>query len=182
MNLLEASIKTARENLGKKEIAGNNGFKDPVFDRYMRMVGFENGWAWCALFAQLCWSKEPYEKKAFLITSISDCFTANAVRTFENFENDQSGYFQVSKEPDIGAVVIWEKRVNGKPDKTGIWTKGHAGIVSEISEKGFKSIEGNTNSEGGREGIEVAEMQRIYNFEDQNGLCLKGFIKLSDNG
>lgn len=178
MNLHEAAIKTAEEFKGKKEFKGNQGFQDPTFDRYMRMVGFENGWAWCALFAELCWLKEPYEKKAFLMPVITDCFAANAVKTYENFQNDTSGYFQVSKEPNIGSVVIWEKRKNGEPDKTGAWTKGHAGIVSNIGYDGFKSIEGNTNSEGGREGIEVAEKEREYNFYDKNGLALKGFISL----
>ena len=110
---------------------------------------------------------------------ISDCFAANAVRTYENFKNDKSGFFKVTKEPKIGDVVIWEKRINGEPDKIGIWTKGHAGIVSMVSSSGFMSIEGNTNSQGGREGIEVAEKARDYNFYDKNGLCLKGFITLA---
>ena len=179
MNLLEASISTAKKYVGQKEYKGNQGFKDPTFDHYMRLVGFENGYAWCALFAELCWLKEPYEKKAFLMPVISDCFAANAVRTYENFKNDKSGLFKVTKEPKIGDVVIWEKRINGEPDKIGIWTKGHAGIVSMVSSSGFMSIEGNTNSQGGREGIEVAEKARDYNFYDKNGLCLKGFITLA---
>jgi hypothetical protein len=48
-----------------------------------------------------------------------------------------------------------------------------------VSSSGFMSIEGNTNSNGGREGIEVAEKARDYNFYDKNGLCLKGFITLA---
>ena len=161
MDLYEASVLTANKYEGKKEIPGNNGFVDPVFDRMMRMVGFTNSWAWCSLFAQLCWLEEPYEKKAFLMPVIWDCFTPNAVKTYENFKNDDTGHFEVSNKPTEGAVVIWEKRVNGEPDKTGIWTKGHAGIVLEHSSSGFISMEGNTNAQGGREGIEVAKKQEI---------------------
>lgn len=178
MTLHEASIRTALEFKGQREIKGNQGFKNPTFDRYMRMVGFENGWAWCALFAELCWLKEPYTNKAHLMPTITDCFSANAVKTYENFQNDKSGLFKVGKEAQIGSVVIWEKRKKGEPDKTGIWTKGHAGIVSMVSSSGFMSIEGNTNDSGGREGIEVAEKARDYNYYDKEGLCLKGFISL----
>jgi hypothetical protein len=59
----------------------------------------------------------------------------------------------------------------GKPG----WT-GHIGIVSEVSETSFKCIEGNTNKAGGREGIEVAEKTRTYQWKAINGLQLVGFI------
>jgi len=38
-------------------------------------------------------------------------------------------------------------------------------------------MEGNTNSEGKREGIEVAEKVRTLNFKTDNGLRLLGFVK-----
>ena len=178
MNLMQAAVKTARQYVGQKEIKGNNGFENPVFDRYMRMVGFENGWAWCALFAELCWLQEPYENKAFLMPIITDCFSANAVKSYENFAVDKSGFFKTSLTPSMGALVVWASMTNGQPNKSGIWTRGHAGIVSNVYPDRFKSIEGNTNSQGGREGIEVAEKTRYVNYLDQNGLVVKGFVSL----
>ena len=49
--------------------------------------------------------------------------------------------------------------------------------VVRISKKDFTTIDGNSNSSGGREGIEVAEKTRKYNFNSNNGLRLIGFIK-----
>ncbi len=89
----EEAIKFAQDHVGYEEISGNNGFKDKTFDTIMRQVGFENTWAWCALFAELCWSYPTYDGKWKVFQSLSDNFSANAVRTFENFEKDDSGLF-----------------------------------------------------------------------------------------
>jgi hypothetical protein len=40
----------------------------------------------------------------------------------------------------------------------------------------FQCIEGNTNANGGREGIEVANRKRKINLGGLNGLVLQGFI------
>ena len=166
----------AKSQIGQKEIKGNMGFVDPVFDMIMRRVGFEDSQAWCALFAEACYSFPTYEHKSKVFLTISDCFSANAVRTYDNFQKYGGEFFEVGKKLLTGSVVIWEKRTNGEPIKNDIWTVGHAGIVSEVHEDYFKSIEGNGNSSGGREGIEVVEMVRKYNYFDKDGLCLKGFI------
>lgn len=174
----EAVLKWAESHIGYREFPGNQGFKDPVFDNMMRSVGFKNGWAWCALFAEACWAIPTYSGKSKVFVSISDNFSANAVRSFENFQNDQTELFSIIKSgiPSPGDVVIWEKRSQGDPVKNGIWTIGHAGIVQSAEEGFFKSIEGNSNDAGGREGIEVAVKTRKYNYFDKHGLCLKGFI------
>lgn len=178
MKIGEAAVEFAKNHVGYKEVKGNMGFQDPVFDTLMRQVGFENTWAWCALFAELCWSYPTYDNKWKVFQSISDNFSANAVKTYENFRNDTTGFFTVLSEgvPSPGDIVIWEKRKNGEPKKIDIWTVGHAGIVEEASKATFVSIEGNSNSEGGREGIEVARQIRPYSYDKQDGLALKGFI------
>lgn len=174
----EAVVAFARQHVGYEEVPGNNGFKDPAFDTKMRQVGFENTWAWCALFAELCWSYPTYDNKWKVFQSISDNFSANAVRTFENFEKDDTGLFQVHTTylPSPGDVVIWEKRRGGVPVKRDIWTLGHAGIIEFVNELTFTAIEGNTNASGGREGIEVARKVRPFNYDEKDGLILKGFI------
>jgi len=174
----DAVVAFAQEHVGFKEVPGNNGFKDPAFDTKMRQVGFENTWAWCALFAELCWSYPTYDGKWKVFQSISDNFSANAVRTFENFKKDDTGLFSIrdSQMPEPGDVVIWEKRKGGVPVKNDIWTIGHAGIVESANAFEFTAIEGNSNSSGGREGIEVARQVRPYSYKKQDGLALKGFI------
>lgn len=179
-----AVVDFARSMVGQKEIPGNQGFENKNFDLQMRRVGFENGWAWCVLFAELCWSQPTYPGKSQVLTSISDNFTANAVRTFENFERDQTGLFKTTyTHAEPGDVVIWLKNRDGQPVKKGIWTLGHAGIVERVIEQGIVCIEGNTNSEGGREGLEVAGKHGFRRHLlppefIENGLSLKGFIRM----
>jgi hypothetical protein len=178
VKMKDAVVAYAQEHVGFKEFPGNQGFKDAAFDTKMRQVGFENGWAWCALFAELCWSMPTYDGKWKVFQSISDNFSANAVRTYDNFYKDETGLFRAfdNKMPEPGDVVIWEKRKGGIPKKTDIWTIGHAGIVESASETEFVSIEGNSNDAGGREGIEVARKTRTYTYKKMDGLALKGFI------
>jgi hypothetical protein len=167
----------AVSQIGQKELPNNGGFRDPVLDMLMRRVGFQDGYAWCALFAEACYSYPQYEGKSKVLNTISDCFSANAVRSYENFKNDTSGYFVVDNKQAVpGSIVIWEKKKNGDAVKNGVWTIGHAGIVEEVHDGYFIAIEGNGNSSGGREGIEVVRKQRDYNQYSSDGLCLKGFI------
>lgn len=177
----DAVLEYAQSHVGYEEVPGNQGFKDKAFDTRMRQVGFQNGWAWCALFAELCWALPTYDGKSKVFVSLSDNFSANAVRTYENFSKDDTGLFTCydvdsNVMPAPGDVVIWEKRRGGVPVKNDIWTIGHAGIVESADATSFVSIEGNSNDAGGREGIEVARKTRNYTYSKQDGLALKGFI------
>ena len=69
-------------------------------------------------------------------------------------------------------IVIWQTYKKGKAQGT-----GHAAIVMEVGEDTIKTIEGNTNDKGGREGYIVASKSRSINFTNDNGLRMLGFIK-----
>lgn len=173
--MIQVSIlETAYLYEGYQELEGNSGFKNDIFQQKMEAVGWDKGQAWCSYFAELVW-KEAYGKiDSSIISELDKLFSANAVQTFENFKN--AGW-ETGKIPFAGDIAIWAYYKNGKPKKNGIWTLGHAGIVLFKINFGFKAIEGNTNSEGGREGIEVAEKQRSLDFKNKNGLRLLGFVK-----
>jgi hypothetical protein len=47
----------------------------------------------------------------------------------------------------------------------------------EVNGKSIKTIEGNTNDKGGREGYTVASKNRLIDFTNDNGLRMLGFIK-----
>jgi len=179
LKMNDAVLQWVREMIGEREIPNNGGFVNPILDGVMRRVGFENGWAWCALFAEAAWAHPTYSGKSKVLASITDNCSANAVRTLENFEKDDTGLFKVSKIAKPGSMVIFEKRRDGEPSKTknGVWTYGHAGIVEDVKKTHFMAVEGNTNDSGGREGIEVARKKRSYNFDGDRGLCVKGFIE-----
>lgn len=161
----------AKKFVGQKEIAGNMGFQDAEFDRLMREYGdFKDSQSWCASFVKMILMKKVGRHNEELVDKL---ITPSTQQTFENFKNDTSGLFEINKEAHKGDIVIWQKFKNGKPT----W-QGHTGIVIKTSKKSFTTVEGNTNSKGGREGIEVAVKERKNDFENKNGLRIKGFIHL----
>ena len=172
MTINDLILYSARLFLGQKEISGNLGFEDSYFTRLMEEVGWQKGQAWCAYFTELVWKYAYRNYNRKLISILDKLFSAGAVKTYTNFKNSD---FTVNKTPVIGAVVIWQYYKDNKPH----WS-GHAGIVTKVYSDDsdfFETIEGNTNSKGGREGIEVSKKERSLSFEPKHrGLALRGFI------
>lgn len=159
-------VEIAQKYIGQKETINNSGFKDSDFEDRMEKCGWKPGQAWCAYFAELVW-KEAYPDKQ----DLDKLFSGGAVATYTNFAKDSD--YIVDKIPEPGAVVIWQYYRNSVPQ----WT-GHAGIVISSDGLNIYTVEGNTNAQGGREGIEVAQKFRSLDFvPKQHGLVLKGFIK-----
>lgn len=159
-------VDIAKGYIGKTEKPNNSGFNDQAFEKKMEEVGFVKGHAWCSYFAELCF-KEANQRDWWKLEKL---FSGSTVKTFQNFKG--AGY-KIKDKPFVGALVIWQTQKNGKPQIT-----GHAGIVSEvIDETNFKSIEGNTNDGGSREGYIVAEKKRKVQ-KVNNGLQVLGFIQI----
>lgn len=157
-------VEIAKKDLGKVEKANNSGFADAQLEKEMIEVGWQSGFAWCALISER-WAKKAFPAKS---AELNKLFSASAVTTFANFK--KAGY-KISSTPVLGSVVIWQKYVKGQPS----W-QGHAGIVSEvISATEFKSIEGNGSVKGSREGTTVVEQRRKVVKLD-TGLNVLGFI------
>lgn len=164
----------AKKWIGEREISGNMGFESEEFDQLMRKYGdFRDKQAWCASFVKMVWMKKLGRKYDDLLDEL---ITPSTQTTWSNFVNDNSGLFIVDNVARKNAIVVWQKYKDSKPT----W-QGHTGLVTKVNDKNntFKAIEGNTSESGGREGIEVAEKERSYNFGTTNGLRLKGFISLS---
>lgn len=160
-------VEIARKYVGQKEKPGNMGFYDPEFDKKMvNITGFRKTEAWCVYFAELV-LKEAYPQKLKLIDKY---ISPSSQATFNNYKAAKDGP-QIFDKPVIGALVIWQKMKDGKGT-----IYGHAGIVTEvISPTTFKSVEGNTNADGGSEGDSVQEKTRTIK-RVTNGLQVRGFI------
>lgn len=171
----EKILEIAKSYLHKKELKGNSGFRDEVFQKKMEAVGWETGQAWCSYFAELVWSESYGNLDSTFIYDLQKLFSANAVKTYENFK--KSKLFKTGNKPEPGDLVIWAYFKNNEPKMVDIWTLGHIGIVTGVYQLYFDTLEGNTNSKGGREGIEVAEKERDYDYYTENGLRLIGFVK-----
>lgn len=169
MEKIEGGVKSyAYEYLGKEEIKGNMGFKDPIFDAKMDSVGFKDGYPWCALFCELVWVEAYKDFCPELLPVLAKEFSAGTIKTFRNFK--KLGW--TSEVPEEGDIVIWQSYKNGKGKTT-----GHAAIVMAVNGRTISTIEGNTNDKGGREGYIVAKKTRKINFTNNNGLRMLGFIK-----
>ncbi len=153
--------------VGEEEVRGNLGFKDEDFEKRMKEVGWEKGQAWCAYFIELIAVLSGFKD--------TNLFSGSAVQTWNNFS---SSSYKTSQHPKIGSLVIWQ---NYKY-RTAQWS-GHAGVVVSVDKKRteFVTVEGNTNSNGEREGYEVSLRIRDLNFDMKNGLNLKGFIYVEKN-
>lgn len=168
---MNKAVEVALKYVGEKELPGNMFDPNSDFGKKMKAVGHQDGNAWCALFAELVF-KEAYPEK---FAELDKLFSASAVQTYKNFTHKEKGLgYMEHALPKEGCLVIWQLYKEGQPQ----W-QGHAGIVhSLISTWEFKSIEGNTNDAGGREGVTVAIKERKVLKDVWNGLKVLGFIQI----
>lgn len=162
-------VENALTYLGETEKPGNSGFVNPIFEAEMREEGWQTGWAWCQLFCKVVF-KNCYPEKA---AELNKLFSPSTIRTFKNFKD---AAYPIGHVPVVNHMVIWQMMKNG-----GGLATGHAGIVSKVkSTWEFESIEGNSNSHGGREGFEVSLNQnRKVLANVVNGLKILGFVQIN---
>lgn len=160
-------VDIARSYVGKKEKPGNTGFFDAEMEAELKAVGWQAGWAWCAgLLEAIVWKAYPEQKE-----KVKGLFVPSAVNTYRNLL--RAGY-KSSLTPEVGALVFWQRMKEGMAQ----W-QGHCGVVVEVIDgTTFKSVEGNTNGAGSREGDGVYEKSRVVRSDVQDGLKVIGFVKL----
>jgi len=158
----------AQKYIGKTEKPQNSGFNDLEFERKMAQVGVQQGQAWCCYFAELVFKEALPDQ----FKELDRLFSGSTLTTYRNFlEND----YEITMTPFADALVIFQHYKNGQPQIT-----GHAGVVLEaINGWEFRDIEGNTTDGGSREGYIVAPQRRKVLAEVNNGLKVKGFIKIA---
>jgi len=118
------------------------------------MIGWSKGQPWCAYFVKLIVAESGGKVEGL---------TGGAVNSWKSRQGKPTA--------DVGDLVYWQNYKDGKP----LWS-GHAGIVIRPYKDYFVTIEGNTNDDGSREGVEVAIHVRRYDFANNNGLRLLGFV------
>lgn len=166
MKTSEFIVSASRYYIGQLEKKSNSGFVSSEFEKEMKSVGFYRGAPWCMFFVKLIWIKA-YRKDERLSSVVNRMLNGSAMMSLNNMMNNAS--FIVSEEPLPGSIAIWR---HGSTDR------GHAGIViASIDANTFKTVEGNTNQHGSREGEIVAEKLRTLKRPfKSDGLNLIGFI------
>ena len=126
-------IDTALSQIGVREATGKNDGK--AVEKYLKVCGLGKGYAWCAAF--ISW--------VYKVNKVSEFKTAWA-----------PGWFPKTK------TVKHDLAEPG--DVFGIWINnriGHVGLVYVWGDKVVRTIEGNTNDAGSREGDGVYEKRRL---------------------
>jgi len=124
--------------------------------------GWQNGWPYCAAFCEVVW-KQAYRGRPEL-DDITQMLNPGCLRSWHNAV--EAGW--TSQVPQVGAIGIMRK---------GSTERGHAFIVRAIPGDGvLRTIEGNTDLAGDREGDGVYVSSRKLEFKPTNNLHLIGFI------
>lgn len=171
VSVVDRIIASAKSIVGQKELPGNSGFKDPKFQERMKTAGWNKFESWCIYTAEDIWDNGMGPDHPLILIT-DKLFSGSATATWANFSH--SDKFQTGKVPKPGALALYQY---------GNTWKGHGGVViPQIIKKPsgiyvYDNVEGNSNSQGGREGIEVAEKVRQTGqpFKAQ-GLNLLGFV------
>lgn len=133
-NLRQRVIDTALSQVGVREATGHND--GVAVEKYLKVCGLGKGYAWCAAF-------------------VSWIYYVNQVTTFKTAW--APGWFPSSRVNKPG--------VTPQPgDVGGLWMNGrisHVFFIYQWSEKVTKTIEGNTNEAGSREGDGVYVKRRL---------------------
>jgi surface antigen len=121
---------------------------------------------WCAFLAKLIWTEGFQAEEPGSVHLIQAYSSGNAIDTYRNYARSKE--FHVSQTPTVGSLVIWEE---------GNSQFGHAGVVIEIVDsETIKTVEGNTNNDGSREGYLTAIKTRKIHLAHGPGLNLMGFV------
>lgn len=145
------AIEIATTQLHEDEKPHGSNWGEPV-KTYLASVGIDFPASWCLAFVYWC-----FLKAADALHTITPLVkTGGVLRAW----NEAASHHAATPEP--GDIVIFDHGHG----------LGHTGIVVEVIGSDFKTIEGNTNNDGSREGYEVE-----YKKRNMNDKSLKGFLR-----
>ena len=141
MSIANNVLAAARTQLGYREGRDASGNWDNI-EKYAAQVpglAWANGYPWCAVF--MSWTLLQAKALKYL--------PGGATASVAHIRDAAKAAHRFSEYPAIGAVAIFG--INGDE---------HTGIVESYTATTVTTIEGNTNTDGGAEGYEVARNTR----------------------
>jgi hypothetical protein len=163
-------VENAIKWVGTKEVGNNNGFANATFQQMMEQAGWTDGDQWCLYFCKAIYLSVFPNEKAQINAEIG----GNTQDTWNNLPNNSTSTFYrvTSGKPMVGDIAIWQH--TNKP-----WS-GHAGLVIDVGETTFTTIEGNTSDINISNGDLVAKKTRPIAYGvllSNSDLKLRGFIR-----
>lgn len=141
--------------------SSNKGFTDASWEAMMKQVGWVSGQAWCAYFVKLVYMQFFSFDRQWLSKNITGSAAGNMERVIALNKMGDKRYIAVLTDtPQVGDIGV-----------QGVKGDGHTFIVTQVnSPTSVRTIEGNTNARGSREGDRVLELNRNVSV----GKILKG--------
>ncbi len=167
LKIQEKIVEVAKRYVGKKEIAGNKGWTDKDFEKAMKKVGWQFGQPWCMYLARLIWCiayAELYPERPDIYAIINVNITGGSIDSAARVRKWKD--FEFNQKPQVGAIAIWQKTS----------ATGHGAVVigCKPDSRFIDTVEGNTNTAGGRDGD--SSMIKKRDLEMKSSLHLLGFV------
>lgn len=162
---IEALLAAARATLGWRETSPNDA---PFLVAWRALLSIKKPCAWCVI-AIYAW----FQAAAEATGEANPCPRTAGSQTFAALIPEE----QRHREPLPGDVAVFRHLHDGRP--TG---KGHVELVEYnlVTKPGYcHSIGGNSNADGGREGVEVAEHDWSWAIGRRGDLELMFFARLA---
>lgn len=148
--LVAKTLEIANKRIGTREIGRTN--RGPEVDGFARDTGVSSGQPWCAMFT---YSNKHDAAEALGVENpfIKSAYTPDI--------------FNWAKERDILIPCLSKGQINRPEPGDDFLVMGpqriyHTGHVRDVEKNRWRTIEGNSNSEGSNEGYEVASNWREY--------------------
>ncbi len=149
--LLAGALQAAMDQVGVRETGGRN--RGPAVEKYLAAVGKPPGLSWCMAFCCWCYKEGAHNRR---IESSPVIMTAGVHHHWRKAPDE------IKLDP---GVAIDDLR-NVKPGMIFLIDhghgKGHCGVVVAAEAEGLRTIEGNTNIKGSRDGDGVHHRIRRY--------------------
>ena len=166
-------VRKAKRFLGQREATKGSyeyGFADSSFDEKMRENGFRNGYDWCAIFAKSVIKDSLPKHKRQIIDKL---MTPSTQQTYKNLLEASKKYdwIKIYDKPKKGAIAVWQNTNNPN--------FGHIGIVKQVKDSYFESIEGNVSLPDGYDGVAIRTHSLSERHRQKGKRLLNYFIKIS---
>ncbi len=143
--LIEAVLAKAVSQLGVREVGRSNTGKE--VNAYLQRAGCSPGNPWCAAFVYWCLDE------GCKAAGVANAMVRTAYCPSVESWGKQHGVYR-SSGPQRGDQFLTYSTVDG------VYRASHTGLVTEVSGSTVRTIEGNTNDDGSREGYEVCRRSR----------------------
>lgn len=145
--IVQAFVAIAKKEDGVRESNNNSGARVREYQAATTLGGTH--WPWCA--AYLSWCLKQTEKQADIKIPWSHSASCDVLWA------DAKSRGLIRATPQVGDIFLVKAKVGAGYSKSDAI---HTGVVTEVEGDWFWTMEGNTNSGGGREGVAVMSHRR----------------------